>query len=94
MPDFTDSLEWGVFGGYSKDYGFGEQVTVLSSTGVEDSYRISPRLGWKSGKVKLGVELDYSNAQYGGVNPITGDFVTSGKDVGNFRTALSLKYGF
>ena len=44
--------------------------------------------------MKLGVELDYSNAQYGGVNPITGDFVTSGKDVGNFRTALSLKYGF
>ena len=92
--DFSDSLEWGVFGGYSKDYGFGEQVAVLYSTGVEDSYRISPRLGWKSGKVKLGVELDYSNAQYGGVNAITGDFFTTGKDVGNFRTALSLKYGF
>ena len=29
--DFSDSLEWGVFGGYSKDYGFGEQVAVLYS---------------------------------------------------------------
>ena len=93
--DFSESLEWGLFGGYSVDNGYGEQVTVLYNTPVESSYRIAPRIGWKSGKVKLGVELDYSNAQYGAINPITGDFVTSGiKDVGNFRTALSLKYGF
>lgn len=92
--DFSETLEWGLFAGYNKDYGYGEQVTVLSNS-VESSYRISPRIGWKSGNVKLGLELDYSNAQYGTIDASNGDFVTTGIDnVGNFRTALSAKYNF
>jgi len=93
--DFSETFEWGLFAGYSKDNGYDEKVTVLYNSAVESSYRISPRVGWKSGNVKLGIELDYSDAQYGAVNPVDGNFVTTGIDrVGNFRTALSLKYGF
>ncbi len=93
--DFTNTVEWGLFAGYSVDNGYGEQVVVVQNSSVESSYRISPRIGWKSGKVRLGIELDYSEAQYGKVNPTTGDFDTTGiKSVGNFRTALSAKYSF
>lgn len=105
--DFSKSMEWGLFGGYTQNQGFdkgiatrinenGEMVNVQSgSNNVENSYRISPRIGWKSGKMKIGLEGDYSATQYGAINPTTGKFVTSsaGK-VDMVRGVVSIFYTF
>lgn len=98
----SGNMGWGIYAGYAMNGGFGEQisgVTALSNvTGgpiVESAYRISPRLDWTSGKVRFGIELGYTGAQYGGVDSSNGDIVTTGIDsVGNFRSLLSATYSF
>ncbi|MFD1615313.1 hypothetical protein [Gelatiniphilus marinus] len=94
---FNNELAWGLFAGYTKDGGFGEDnVSVITSSGVENSYRISPRLDYTVGKVRLGVELGYTTAQYAsGIDANGGDLITTGIDeVGNFRSAFSATFFF
>lgn len=95
--DFTESVEWGIFGGITKNGGFGEAVTFNSSNGflgtVESAFRVSPRIGWKSGKLILGIEGEYTNAQYGSIDG-NGDIVTSGDAVNNFRLLTTAIYKF
>lgn len=95
--DFTESVEWGIFGGITKNGGFGEAVTFVGTNGflgtVESAYRVSPRIGWKSGKLTLGVEGEYTNAQYGSVAG-NGDIVSSGDAVNNFRLLTTAIYKF
>lgn len=94
---FSESVEWGLFGGYDHDGGFNEKVSGGSygAGGVYNSWRITPRIGWISGKTRIGAELGYSSAQYGSFNMANGNYNTTGIDrVGNFRTALSATYSF
>ena len=93
---FNDKLGWGLFGGYTKDGGFGnDYASLVKSSGVENSYRISPRLDYTVGKVRLGAELCYTTAQYANGIAANGDLNTAGvKEVGNFRTAFSATYFF
>jgi len=95
--DFSDSMEWGLFGGYSKNGGFGEAITYVNGflgSNVESAFRVSPRIGWKSGKLKIGVEAEYTNAQYGSIDG-NGDIATTGIDsVNNFRLLTTAIYKF
>ena len=93
---FNDKLGWGLFGGYTKDGGFGnDYASLVTSSLVENSYRISPRLDYTVGKVRLGTELCYTTAQYANGIAANGDLNTTGvNEVGNFRTALSATYFF
>lgn len=94
--DFSKSMEWGLFGGYSVNNSFGKPVTnITGKHKVFNTYRISPRIGWKSGKVRIGIEGDYSATQYGVINGATGNFVVSddGK-VNNIRGLASIRYTF
>lgn len=96
--DFTPSFEWGVFGGYTKDYGFGKTVTdpetIFGAKGAS-AWRVSPRVGWKSGNTKITTELDYTSTTYG-------YYKSNGKSAklptdataGNFRVSLSLIQSF
>lgn len=80
--DISENMEWGIFGGYTKNDGFGEAVTYTNgflASSIESAYRIAPRVGWKSGKLKLGVELEYTNAQFGGIDS-NGYLETTGID--------------
>lgn len=73
--NFSPSVEWGVFGGYSKDFGFNKdnfwtnysaEIAYAQPQGIPVStWRVSPRVGFKSGNTKLGVELDYTSTTYG-----------------------------
>ena len=79
--NFSPSFEWGVFGGYTRDNGFKEHTAydIKTKFGKEifigediptyltplSTWRISPRLGWKSGNTKLAAELDYTATTYG-----------------------------
>ena len=75
---FSDSFEWGVFGGYSQDFGFNENNflatyktnskyagTATAGLIPGSTWRVSPRMGWKSGNTKLGLEFDYTSTTYG-----------------------------
>lgn len=106
---FDDNWGWGLFAGYTQDGGFGNDYDdLIVSSGVENSYRISPRVDYTVGKVRFGLELDYTTAQYaqgtysngsfGNFSPVidaNGDLNTTGVDeVGNFRTAFSATFFF
>ena len=93
---FNDKLGWGLFGGYTKDGGFGnDYASLVTSSLVDNSYRIAPRLVYTVGKVRFGGELGYTTAQYANGIAANGDLNTAGvKEVGNFRTAFSATYFF
>ena len=101
----SESFEWGIFGGYSQDFGFNinnfahSTANAYASAGGNpvNTWRVSPRLGWKSGNTKLGLEFDYTSTTYGyydntnkgklkkNANDATGD---------NLRVSLSLTQTF
>ena len=95
--DFSETMEWPIFGGYSKNGGFGESVNYIDGflgSGVENAMRISPRIGWKSGKMKIGVETEFTKAQYGSIDS-NGDLTSTGIDpVSNFRLLTTAIYKF
>ncbi|MDP3312540.1 hypothetical protein [Lutibacter sp.] len=95
--DITETMEWGLFGGYSKNSGFGESVSFVNGflgNNVENAMRIAPRIGWKSGKLTIGVEGEYTKAQYGSINS-SGDISSKGIDrVSNFRLLTTAIYNF
>jgi len=93
-----DSIEWGLFSGYTKNDGYKDVVAGpiygLGGT-VDNVFRVAPRLGWKSGKMKIGVELEYTSAQYGALASNGKDIDTSGiNSVSNVRASVSAIYGF
>jgi len=95
--DFSESMEWGVFGGYTENGGFDESATHIAgflSSSVVDAWRVAPRMGWKSGKLKLGIETEYTSAHYGGIDA-SGDMDAGANDaVGNFRLMTTAIYNF
>ena len=105
----SESFEWGIFGGYSQDFGFNENNFVSATTskfsqkvGVPASeivpgstWRVSPRMGWKSGNTKLGLEFDYTSTTYGRFDN-KGKIKNLAKDAtgDNLRVSLSLTQTF
>lgn len=104
--NFSPSVEWGVFGGYSKDFGFnkdnfnkGYVSTIAYNQGgllPVSTWRVSPRVGFKSGNTKLGVELDYTSTTYGDKFDNKGKIEKLAKDAtgDNLRVSLSLTQTF
>lgn len=107
--DITESVEWGLFGGFTQDMGFGDDIIAATYSlklpglnpssvdghTVKNAWRVAPRIGWKSGNTKLGIELDYTSATYGEVDS-KGDINKwdDNATVGNFRAMLSLTQRF
>jgi len=95
--DFSETMEWGLFGGYTKNGGYGEAITYSNGflgNSVESAFRVSPRIGWKSGKMKIGIEGEFTSAQYGSIDE-NGDMNTTGVDaVNNFRLLTTAIYNF
>lgn len=99
--DFSPTVEWGIFGGYSQDMGYDKAPTAGTYFGAPDlplpvnTWRVSPRVGWKMGNTKFTTELDYTSTTYG-------DYDTNGKakaftndaTAGNLRISLSLIQSF
>ena len=105
---FSDSFEWGVFGGYSQDFGFNENNfdtnyktaskyvgTATSNLIPGSTWRVSPRMGWKSGNTKLGLEFDYTSTTYGNFDN-KGKIEKLAKNAtgDNLRVSLSLTQTF
>lgn len=92
-----DNIEWGLFSGYTKNNGFkdavGGSIYGLAPT-MDNVFRVAPRLGWKSGKMKIGVEVEYTSAQYGALDTNNKDIVSAGDAVNNVRGLVTAIYGF
>ncbi len=94
-------IQFGVFGGYTKN--LGSQHNIMNwdkessfftrGRNIAYVYRISPRIVFLSGKVKMGVEGDYSVAGYGDSVNSLGD-VQNIKPVSNIRLMYSFFYFF
>jgi len=102
----SEKMEWGLFAGFSENGGFGQEVTNVKGfqlnsvvnpevNSVANVFRVSPRVGWKSGKMLIGTELEYTSAQYGTLDETTGDIdITSVDPVSNIRFLLTAIYKF
>jgi len=60
----------GIFGGFSSNNGSKESILSTDmvygrGTTIRSLYRIAPRLIYNSGKVRMALELEYTNAAYG-----------------------------
>jgi hypothetical protein len=93
-----DAFEWGLFSGYTKNNGYKDPVAGpiygLGGT-IDNVFRVAPRIGWKSGKLLIGIELEYTSALYGKIASNGKDIDTSGIDsVSNLRSMVSVVYGF
>lgn len=93
-----DNMEWGLFSGYTKNNGYKEAVggDIYGLGGTMDNvFRVAPRLGWKSGKMKIGIEVEYTSAQYGALASNGKDIDTTGIDsVSNVRGLVTAVYAF
>jgi len=61
-------VQFGIFGGYTKNLGSADDVVgpiYGLGTNIESLYRVSPRIMFNSGKVRLAVEGEYTVANYG-----------------------------
>jgi len=94
----SNSKTWqpGIFAGFTKNLGAGKDITTGSVAGTRGNidfiYRISPRLLYNVGKMRFGIELEYTVAAFGMINQTAG--VDNAKAVGNLRTLLGVFYFF
>lgn len=90
-------VEFGLFGGYAKNLGAGENLagaTYGRGTDIDNLVRISPRVVWNSGKVRLASELEYTTAAYGTPNPLNKGKVENTTRITNIRLLLAAFYFF
>jgi len=92
-----NSFEYGIFGGYymklgtksdvlnNQVYGFGNNIASLM--------RFSPRIAYKSGKTKLGIEAEYTAGQFG-ETPDEKGVPTDTKSADNLRILFTAIYSF
>ena len=93
----SEVMEWGLFAGYTENGGFGETIAYTNGflgSSVVSAYRVAPRFGWKSGKTKLGIEGEYTVAQYGAIDANGNMDITGVSPVNNFRLLLTAIYKF
>ncbi len=94
----SNNPKWrpGFFAGYTKNLGAGQDISAGGIVGnrgnIDFIYRISPRLIYNVGKMRFGLELEYTVAAFGTINPE--GLVEDSKAVGNLRTLLGVFYFF
>ncbi|HOY32314.1 MAG TPA: hypothetical protein PKW80_10580 [Bacteroidales bacterium] len=102
--DFTTNgpkFRFGILGGYTKNLGSFENIYDWKNEksyfargwNISYIYRISPRFVFISGKIKMGIEGDYTVAGYGNSINSLGE-VKDVKPVSNIRLMYSLFYYF
>jgi len=93
----TNAIRWqpGLFLAYGKNLGVREEVKgpyYARGSNIDYAYRISPRLVFNAGKLRLAGELEYTVAAYGTTNEK--GFVSNPSEVGNLRFLLGVYYFF
>ncbi|HOI28449.1 MAG TPA: hypothetical protein PLZ15_01720 [Melioribacteraceae bacterium] len=82
---FGKEIQFGLFAGYSGNLGSDKTVISNFARGfnIDYLYRVSPRIIYNNGKIRIAGELEYTSAAYGTPDS-KGKFVDS-DEVGNLR---------
>lgn len=97
----TAKMEWGIFAGYASNLGFMDNLKTTTGvsgflTDIKSAVRFAPRIGWKSNKTKLGVELEYTAVVRGtykaGESAITA--LATDSKTSNTRILFMAQYNF
>lgn len=94
-------FQFGVFAGYSQNLGSTQNIMNWNTSpmvyargyNIAYLYRVSPRIVFNSGKVRIAGELEYTVAAYGDSNNSLGE-VQNTKEVANIRALLGVFYFF
>jgi len=94
-------IELGVFAGYTKNLGADDNILGVGTTNyfargvnIDGLLRVSPRVAFNSGKVKLAFELEYTSAAYGTPNNLNKGKVENTTSVANIRGLMAFFYYF
>jgi len=86
----------GLFAGYTRNLGAGQDISAGGIVGTRGNidyiYRVSPRILYNVGKMRFGLELEYTVAAFGTIDPE--GLVLDPKAVGNMRALLGVFYFF
>jgi len=88
-------FKFGILGGYATNLGFsGPSMGAYYGMGqdIDYLYRLSPRVEWYSGRIMIGLELEYTVAAYGDVG--LDGIVTNSKEYGNLRCLAAVFFFF
>ena len=94
----SNNPKWqpGFFAGFTRNLGAGEDISaggVVGTRGdIDYVYRLSPRILYNVGKMRFGLELEYTAAAFGSIDPK--GLVINSKEVGNMRALLGVFYFF
>jgi hypothetical protein len=106
MP-FCDDYEWGLFGGYAHSLGASKTILpdVVDENGViidqrnfglgtkvKAAARLSPRLVWTCGPIKVAGEMEWTRAWHG--TPNAKGIIHEATATDNLRFLLALFYYF
>jgi hypothetical protein len=88
-------INTGIFIGYTKNNGVGENVIgpfYSRGSNIDYIYRIAPRVNFNSGKMRFSGEIEYTTAAYGDTQ--TDGTVDNSKEISNFRLLIGVYYFF
>ncbi len=89
------TVNTGIFIGYTKNNGIGENVIgpyYSRGANIDYIYRIAPRVNFNSGKMRFSGEIEYTTAAYGDTQ--TDGTVENAKEISNFRLLIGVYYFF
>ncbi|MGK7394563.1 MAG: hypothetical protein ACNS62_08315 [Candidatus Cyclobacteriaceae bacterium M3_2C_046] len=97
-----EHVQLGLFAGYSKNLGASKEVDTFfaRADNMAFVYRISPRIVYISGKVKIGVEMERTSSAYalkndqGNLDFDQFHMVRSWDEIANYRLLVSMGYFF
>lgn len=94
---YGKEIEFGFFGGYSKNLGADENISGAyygRATDIDYLFRISPRVQYNSGSARISTELEYTTAAYGKNDNSNKGKVINTKSISNLRLLLAVYYFF
>ncbi len=92
---FGKELQFGLFGGYSKNLGSSDNIIGSPFTRVSNIdavFRVAPRLQYTCGSTRFAGELEYTSAGYGTIDK--NGKVINPKNINNTRILLAVYYFF
>ncbi|MCX7909001.1 MAG: hypothetical protein N2560_05730 [Ignavibacteria bacterium] len=93
---YGKEIEFGLFGGYTKNLGTKENYQIFYGRNEDalDLLRVSPRVQFTFGKVKVACEIETMVARFGKVDRNDKGKVTDPKGVTNIRGQIAFTYVF
>jgi hypothetical protein len=94
---YGKDLEAAVFAGYSENLGADENPccgVYARGSSIANLFRVSPRIQYTAGKVRVAAELEYTAAAYGSLNTLNKGLVEDAETVANTRVLVAMFYFF